>query len=122
VVECPAGTPDPEVAIWARYSPDALAAGTLTKDTALTFVDLVCHPHVVYARILAELEKDGFTQWVETKEDKVLKKHPLWPDLNNWHKRIEAGHAKFGMAPFGKAISEPDEKPADPFAEFEARG
>lgn len=120
VVKCPAGTPNAERAIWALHADDAMRAGTLTDQTARSFVQLVCEPRVVYNRILAELNAVGWTYWKETDAGREPKKHPLITDLQNWHRRVDAGHKAFSLAPLGKPVSEPA-APADPFAEFEAR-
>jgi hypothetical protein len=111
--------PAAERAVWDRHAPDAIRAGTLTAGTANSFVQLVCEPEVIYQRILAAIDQDGLTFWQATEIDKVLKKHPLITDLNNWHRRVDNGHKEFALAPMGKPLA-PTEKPADPFAEFEA--
>lgn len=82
-------------------------------------MQLVCDPEVVYARILATLEKEGWTYIRMGESGAEPKKHPLITDLQNWHRRVDAGHARFCLAPMGKAVVE-SEKPVDPFAEFEA--
>jgi phage terminase small subunit len=111
-------TPD-ALSVWRLHAPDAIKAGTLTPLTARSFVQLVCDPEVVYARILKTLETDGWTYMRMGENGKEPKKHPLITDLQNWHRRIDAGHARFCLAPLGKPVVEPA-KPVDPFAEFEA--
>jgi len=118
-VEPPPGIRDAERAVWERHAPDAIRAGTLTAGTAHSFVQLVCEPRVIYDRILAAIDRDGLTFQQETETGTVLKKHPLITDLNNWHRRVDNGHKEFALAPMGKPVAA-IEKPADPFAEFEA--
>ena len=111
-VECPADTAEPERAIWALHAPDAIKAGTLTPQTALSFVQLVCEPRAVYNQILKSIEIEGLTFWQDTESGKVLKKHPLITDLNNWHRRVDNGHKAFALAPMGKPVAVPA-KPKD---------
>jgi hypothetical protein len=118
-VECPADTAEPERAIWELHAADAIRAGTLTPQTARSFVQLVCEPRVVYNRILQSIAAEGLTFWQETESGRVLKKHPLITDLNNWHRRVDNGHKEFALAPMGKPIAAPT-KAVDSFAEFEA--
>ena len=119
VVKCPNGTPKPERAVWARHASDAIAAGTLTAQTARSFVQLVCEPRVIYNRILQDLDAQGWTYWKDTETGREPKKNPLIIDLKNWQQRVADGHARFGLSPFGKPLVAA-EKPEDPFAEFEA--
>lgn len=107
------------LAVWELHARDAIKAGTLTPLTARSFMQLVCEPEVVYARILATLEKEGWTYIRMGENGAEPKKHPLITDLQNWHRRVDAGHARFYLAPLGKPIVEAA-KPDDPFAEFEA--
>ena len=117
LVDPPSNITEAELAVWVLHAPDAAKAGTLTAQTARSFVQLVCAPEVVYNRILATLEKEGWTYLRMGENGAEPKKHPLITDLQNWHRRVDAGHARFCLAPLGKAIVEPA-KPADPFAEF----
>lgn len=119
-VDPPEGTPDAERLIWAMHAPDAIKAGTLTEQTARSFVQLVCTPEVIYNRILETLDKEGWTFVMVGEYGAQRKKHPLVTDLHAWHRRVDAGHAKFCLAPLGKPVVEPA-KPVDPFAEFEVQ-
>lgn len=118
-VEPPDGITPEALAVWGLHASDAVKAGTLTPLTARSFMQLVCDPEVVYARILATLEKEGWTYMRMGENGAEPKKHPLITDLQNWHRRVDAGHARFCLAPLGKSIAE-QAKPVDPFAEFEA--
>ena len=51
-------------------------------------------------------------------EHNELKKHPLISDLRGWEQRVEAGRARFRLAPVGKELAAPV-KVDDPFAEFD---
>lgn len=106
-VECPSGTPDPERAIWALHAADAIRAGTLTPQTAHSFVQLVCEPRAVYNRVRAAIDEAGWTFMEARESGPVLKSHPLIPALNNWHRRIDAGHKAFALAPMGKPVAVP---------------
>ncbi|HAM57585.1 MAG TPA: hypothetical protein DCQ64_20110 [Candidatus Rokubacteria bacterium] len=112
-VEPPKTLSAAERLVWDELAPRAVALLTLTPSTKWSFVDLVrarvnrddCH---------LQIATDG---WVIT----VLgekKKHPLEPALRGWEQRVEAGMARFSLAPMGKAVAAPA-KPEDPFAEFE---
>jgi hypothetical protein len=116
-VDPPADISPEALAVWHLHAPDAIKAGTLTALTARSFMQLVCDPEVVYARILKTLETDGWSYIRMGENGKEPKKHPLITDLQNWHRRIDSGHARFCLAPFGKPIVEAS-APADPFAEF----
>jgi hypothetical protein len=104
-VECPSGTAKPERAIWKLHAADAIKAGTLTPQTARSFVQLVCEPRAVYNRVAAAIKKQGLTFWQPTESGRVLKKHPLITDLNNWHRRVDNGHKQFALAPMGKPVA-----------------
>ena len=98
---------------------DAIRAGTLTRQTARSFVHLVCASEVIYNRIMATLEADGWTYQKRTEMGTEPKTHPAQNRLEYWYRRIVDGHHEFKLAPFGRTVVEPA-KPIDPFAEFEA--
>ena len=128
-VEAPVGPVDPvdpppditpeQLAVWALHAPDAIRAGTLTRQTARSFVHLVCASEVIYNRIMTTLETDGWTYLKQTEMGTEPKTHPAQNRLEYWYRRIVDGHHEFKLAPFGQTVAEPA-KPADPFAEFEA--
>jgi hypothetical protein len=96
-------TPEHRVA-WDLFAGDAMKAGTLTAMTARSFVELVCVPKVMCDSLAEIIAKEGLTYVKESKFGDEVKKHPLLTDLNNWHRRLDSGLAKFGIAPLGKPI------------------
>lgn len=108
-------------AIWVQLAPHALEQRTLTPATAGSFADL-CRAIVTRDSILARIEADGWT-FIKVSVDgagvehEELKKHPLVADQRGWEQRVEAGRARFRLAPLGKEIVQP-EKVEDPMAEF----
>ena len=118
-VDPPADITPEQLAVWALHAPDAIRAGTLTRQTARSFVHLVCSPEVIYNRILATLEADGWTYQKRTEMGLEPKTHPAQNRLEYWYRRIVDGHHEYKLAPFGRPVAEPA-KIVDPFAEFEA--
>lgn len=121
-VAMPADLPDDQRAVWLVLAPHALAARTLTAGTAESFRDL-CRAIVVRDGLLATIQAQGWT-FVKVSVDgagvehQELKKHPLVADHRGWEQRVEAGRARFRIAPIGKEIAAPV-KAADPFEEFD---
>ena len=118
-VDPPADITPEQLAVWELHAPDAIRAGTLTKQTARSFVHLVCASEVIYNRIMATLEADGWTYQKRTELGSEPKTHPAQNRLEYWYRRIVDGHHEFKLAPFGRTVAEPV-KVVDPFAEFEA--
>lgn len=120
-VEMPANLPEDQQAVWNELAPLALEQRTLTAATAGSFRDL-CRAVVVRNGLLATIEGQGWTflkisvdgAGVEHQE---LKKHPLVGDHRGWEQRVEAGRARFRLAPFGKELVVAA-KAEDPFEEF----
>lgn len=120
-VDPPSDITDPERGFWDLYAPDAMQLGRLTPHNARAFVFLVCQPLVIFARIMKDLDDQGWTYQKESEFGHEPKKHQLITDLNFWHRRADAGMAQFGLAPMGKVAEQPATE-VDPFAEFEAQG
>ncbi len=120
-VDMPQGLPTDQQTVWTELAPLALEQRTLTPATAGSFRDL-CHAIVVRDGLLATIQAQGWTflkisvdgAGVEHQE---LKKHPLVADHRGWEQRVEAGRARFRLAPIGKEIVVAA-KAADPFEEF----
>ena len=122
-VDPPKGLTKAQLAAWRALAPHALAARTLTPATVGSFVDL-CQAIVLRDSLLATIEEQGWTFRKAILSDEgeelsvEIKKHPLVSDQRGWEQRVEAGRARFKLAPIGKEIAAPA-KPADPFAEFD---
>jgi hypothetical protein len=122
MVAPPDELPADQRAVWLQLAPHAVQARTLTAATAESFRDL-CRAITIRNGLLDKIQTDGWT-FVSVKVDGAgtehpeLKKHPLVSDLRGWEQRVEAGRARFRLAPLGKEIAAP-EKPEDPFAEFD---
>jgi phage terminase small subunit len=109
----PADLPLDQLALWQQLAPFALEARTLTPATALAFRDL-CEAIVVKRALLAEIQKDGWTRNPVSGK----KAHPLLGHHRGMMQRVEAGMARFKLAPIGKELS--DATPTeDPFSEFD---
>ena len=124
-VNPPEGMPEAQKAVWCELAPHALAARTLTPGTAAAF-GLLCKQIVLEGLMFAQIMKDGLTgdkvtlqmeengaglQSVEKKAHTLLAQH------RGMMQRVEAGYAKFKLAPIGKEIVQPA-KAEDPFEEF----
>lgn len=108
----PADMPELHREVWERLAPHALAQRTLTPGTAAAFRDL-CEAIVVRDGLLTAIHQSGYIS-----QDGG--KHPLLPDYRGMYQRVEAGMAKFRLAPLGKPMVEDGERgEADPFAEFD---
>ncbi len=122
-VKPPAHTTPEQLAVWAELAPHALAAKTLTPGTAESFRQL-CEAIVIRRGLLASIEKRGYEsirvttdvtsgeQHIETKANSLLSRYTAMMQ------RVEAGMARFKLAPVGKEIA-PTEKPKDEWAEFD---
>jgi hypothetical protein len=121
-IQPPADMPADQQAIWDQLAPHALAAGTLTPATAESFRDL-CRVVVVRNGLFAKIQEDGWT-YITVKPDpdggthEEIRKHPLVTDLRAFEQRVEAGRARFRLAPMGKEMVSA-EQPQDEFAEFD---
>lgn len=115
-VEMPAGLPDDQKAIWEALAPLALEQRTLIPATAGSFCDL-CRAIVIRDGILAKIQADGWT-FIKVSVDgagvehQELKRHPLSSEFRGWEQRVEAGRARFKLAPIGKSIA-PEQKPQE---------
>lgn len=121
-VSMPLDLPDAQRAIWFELAPHAIAARTLGPSTVAAFRDL-CEAIVLKRQLLAEIDANGLTCLKVTidgsgQEHTERKANPLLAQHRGMMQRVEAGMARFRLAPIGKEISEPV-KPDDPFDEFE---
>lgn len=121
-VPMPAELGATEQRLWLELAPYATAARTLTPATSRAFRDLL---QAILARdaMFAQIEKDGLTYLKVTvdgagQEHTEVKAHPLISQHRGMMQRVEAGMARFRIAPTGKPI-EDGPKPEDPFDEFE---
>jgi hypothetical protein len=96
-VDPPATVTGPVLKVWLELAPHALAERTLTAKTAASF-ELLCRAVVLERKLSRGAEKGGSNH-------------------RGMMQRVEAGFARFRLAPTGKAF-EPPPKPVDPFAEF----
>lgn len=115
--------------MWLRLAPHAFRERTLTRGTADAFRDL-CEAVAVRDSLLSRIQADGYTSQtpdVVNESGEVVRrgnpmgKHPLLTDYRGMFQRVEAGMLKFRLAPMGKPMTTEPEKPADPFAEFDAK-
>jgi hypothetical protein len=121
-VAMPAGLAPEVGAVWEALAPHALAAGTLTAGTVAAFVDL-CRARVERVALEAIIQADGRTSVRVSytpagEEVREIKAHPLIAHARAMMLRIEAGMARFQLAPVGKALAQA-EAPVDPFAAFD---
>lgn len=121
-VTMPSDLPAEQAAIWTELAPHALSAHTLTEATASAFRDL-CEAIVIKRSMLERIQADGLTYEKVTVdgagvEHTELKAHPLISQHRGMMQRVEAGYARFRLAPVGKEIAAPVGD-ADPFDEFE---
>lgn len=116
-VEPPDSLTAPQREVWDVLAPLAVKALTLTPVTVWSFRDL-CQTIVNRDELGAAIQAAG---WEVAGFGGERKKHPLEPALRGWEQRVEAGLARFKLAPFGKELL-PAAKREDPFAEFEAHG
>lgn len=100
-VRPPGRMPREQLAVWKRLAPFAIAAKTLTPSTTAAFRDL-CEAVVVKAKMLAQIEKDGWTFMTMHGQ----KAHPLVTPHRGMMQRVEAGFARFKLAPIGKEMDD----------------
>lgn len=125
LVAMPRDLPETQKAIWRDLAPHATAARTLTEATVWAFRDL-CEAIVLRRAMAAQLELDGLmVNAVKVDEETgdrfslgEPRAHPLITHERGMRQRVEAGMARFNLAPMGKSIA-PKAEPDDPFAEFE---
>jgi hypothetical protein len=124
-LKMPAGmTPGQQLA-WKEMAPFAEKAGTLVEATVMAFRDL-CEVVAMRRSILAQLELDGLmVNQVKVDEETgdrftigLAQAHPLLSHERQYRLREEAGKARFMVLPTGKPMAS-DDKPEDPFAEFD---
>ena len=101
VTVTPPRMPREQRAVWNRLAPFAIAAKTLTPSTVAAFRDL-CEAVVVKAKMLAQIEKDGWTFMTIH----GAKAHPLVTPHRGMMQRVEAGYARFKLAPIGKEMDD----------------
>lgn len=104
-----------ELAEWNDLAPRAAKVGTLTDETKLALRDL-CQARVLKDRLLRKVSDHGE---VVLGSNGNLAAHPLLTRFTTLLQRVEAGMMRFKLAPIGKEIEAPGEKPADPFSEFD---
>lgn len=124
-VDRPSDLPQEQAAVWAELAPHATEARTLVPATVQAFRDL-CEAIVVKRALLARIETDGLTYIKVTvdgtgTEHTEIKAHPLLAQHRGMMQRVEAGMARFRLAPMGKEIL-PTAEPENPFDAFEAAG
>lgn len=111
------------VAIWNELAPHACGNKTLVEASVQSFRDLV--EAIALRRLIsAELEGGSLTYVKVTvdgsgQEHTELKANPLLGHLRGQMQRVEAGLARFKLAPTGKALVE-SEAPVDPFSQFDS--
>lgn len=96
-VDPPASATGPVLKIWHELAPHALTERTLTAKTAASF-ELLCRAVLLERKLSRGSDKGGSNH-------------------RGMMQRVEAGFARFRLAPTGKAYA-PPAKPVDPFAEF----
>ena len=107
-VPMPEDLSEAERVIWARLMPLAMAAGTLTPETAAAFRDLVTSIEI-RDRMMATIEADGWT--CKHGLHDTIAAHPLVARWQTQVSRADHGMFRFGLAPVGKPIAReaPDE-------------
>lgn len=122
-VEPPASLTALELAQWRELAPHAMSKGTLTVAEAASFGEL-CVAIVERNTMRATIEDQGWTFKTARLSDEgeelsvEIKKHPLIPEYRQWMIRVEAGRARFKLAPIGKELTQPV-KDVDPFEQFD---
>lgn len=124
VVVMPASLSPLEAEAWLEMAPLATSAGTLVEETALAFRDL-CEAVAMLRQIRGQLQIDGLmVSAVQVDEETGArfsvgdpKAHPLLTHERQYRLRVEAGRARFAIAPNGRSIVKTKE--TDPFAEFD---
>ena len=111
-VERPADLPQGQAVVWDALAPHAIAAATLTQATAWAFRDL-CEAIVLKRAVVSRIGRDGIML-----TGGAGGAHPLLSRHVALMVRVEAGLARFGLIPVGKAVADEDE-PTDEFEEFD---
>lgn len=104
-----------ELAEWNDLAPRAAKQGTLTADTLLALRDL-CQARVLKDKLLRTVSDEGVTV---ASVGGALAAHPLLSRFTTLLQRVDAGMARFKLAPMGQSLAPEAEKPADPFAAFD---
>lgn len=117
----PDGLTEAQRAVWVDLAPHAAGERTLTPATAAAFRDL-CEAIVSKARMQAQIDADGLTYLKVTidgagQEHQEVKAHPLISQHRGLMQRVEAGFARFRLAPSGKPLS-PAVETKDEWSEF----
>ncbi len=122
LIPVPPDLPADQAEVWNALAPHACGERTLLPATVQAFRDL-CEAIVMKRRLLAEMERDGFTYLRVTidgsgQEHTEVKAHPLMSQHRGLMVRVESGMTRFRLAPTGKALVSP-EAPKDEWAEFD---
>lgn len=120
--DAPAVLTAAERPFWDWYSPQALAKGTLTTETAPGFV-LLCQVAARRARLWAQVDADGDKYEAVVvdgagQERVSLKAHPLLTHARGLDMRLEQHLARFGITSGGKAVEDKKPKKDDERAEL----
>lgn len=97
-----------EQAYWERYAVPAVAAGTLTTQTAGGFV-LLCQVAARADRMWEDIEREGFT-W---SDEGVIKAHPLLPAYRGLVQRQESLLQRYLLAAMAKPDASAAPKPKE---------
>lgn len=100
LVAAPDDLDELERAVWNRLAPHAAAAQTLVESTVEAFV-MLCRAVVLERELSRKSDERG------------------GPSHRGMIQRVEAGMLRFRLSPMGKPVEQPEEAPADPFAEFD---
>lgn len=117
----PDGMSQRERQVWDRLAPHAVAKRTLTPATAESFKEL-CEAIELRRAMLEQIEEQGMTFRTDLGQ---IKAHPLMSQQRSMLQRIEAGRARFRLAPFGKPEDEAEgwggsgEEPDDEWSDFD---
>jgi hypothetical protein len=102
---------------WNALAPLAFAMGTLTTNEVFALRDL-CQLRVLRDKLLRTIEDDGH---IVRDANYARSAHPLLSRIVALSARVDAGMARFKLAPFGKPVEAAAQtKEPDPFAEFDA--
>lgn len=108
----PSNLSEAEVAVWSELAPYAFEARTLTRQTAMAFVDL-CKSRV----LCDELERD----YGKTIGDTYVEGKRGGPDHRSMIQRVQSQMKDFALSPFGKPVIAEAPKESDPFAKFDVQ-
>ena len=118
-VAAPMDLPPAHRVVWDRLAPHALAARTLTEGTAGAFRAL-CETVEMYETMRSQVDREGLTVDRVAADGVAIetRAHPLLSHVRGMMVRMEAGLARFRLAPFGKELTLAAPV-VDPFAEFD---